>query len=831
VKILTWLRKITPLRIALVIAVAFIGVHIVIESDAHEFGWLSKKGPIALLDLKVLDYKFQSRDRSKLTLPDPKVVIAAVDERGVEKYGLWPWNRRVIAQFIDAAAKGGAKVIAFDAVFSDEDKNSSYVSIKKFLDTFEQSKLNPKSSDLLRIKEQIKVARSNALPAQRIELEIIGNQIDAVVQSAQNYHESLAQEISAQSPDEALAQSIARNPQTILGYFNFYNENEIVGLSKEEIGRDFKAIEKSGIDTVYDAAEQETGGNIIKILRPADIDLSKLEIRSIVAPQAPLQKFSDVANAFAFFNVPPDGDGMMRRMRLLNLYGNKLYPALSLLSAAHYFDTPIQPINGVIKPGKTLDSIAPLDPQSNVDIPIDMHGRLFINYYKRPEKYFPTYSVADFIDGSVASEKFKDKIVLFGVTAVGLNNDLVPTPFGPGTPGVYVHASVIQNIIDSNYLQRWFGIALIEALGYLLLAVAMGLIIPRLPAWAGLLLTIGFAVCLYLIDITFIFPRGYWILNMLPTIQAMLSFVGISVYGYFTEGREKRKIRKAFQYYLSRSVVDEVLKDTGKLKLGGERRICTVFFSDIRGFTTISEKLTPEELSNLLNEYLTPMTDLVFKYDGTLDKYMGDAIMAFFGAPIAYPDHATRACYCALDMMEKLAELQHAWRARNIPELDIGIGLNTGPMSVGNMGSDIRFDYTVMGDNVNLGSRLEGTNKPYGTHIIISQYTYEAAKQDIHARELDSVRVKGKKEPVLIYELLGKGPASADKQVLISTFSDAIMLYKQQKWDAAMGLFTKVKNELKPEDYASKVYIERCEKMREHAPQADWDGVYTMTTK
>jgi adenylate cyclase len=256
-----------------------------------------------------------------------------------------------------------------------------------------------------------------------------------------------------------------------------------------------------------------------------------------------------------------------------------------------------------------------------------------------------------------------------------------------------------------------------------------------------------------------------------------------------------------------------------------------VLFSDIRGFTTISERLDAEHLVALLNEYLTPMTNLVFKYDGTLDKYMGDAIMAIFGAPVAHPNHPVLACRTALDMMSALKELQAGWNERGLPALEIGIGINTGPMSVGNMGSEVRFDYTVMGDNVNLGSRLEGTNKQYGTHIIISEYTYEAAKAEVYARELDSVRVKGKREPVRIFELLGYGEPTEKERALIDYFAEGLSLYKDQRWDDAIDRFNRLREEIAPDDHTSRLYIQRCETMKENPPPEDWDGVFTMNTK
>ncbi|MDP7038452.1 MAG: adenylate/guanylate cyclase domain-containing protein [Myxococcota bacterium] len=790
-KFLNWLKRITALRIALLIALLFGSAHFVIESEMFEFGFLSKQGLVHLLDLKALDVKFKNRELEEL--PEAKVIVAAIDEKGVERYGLWPWSRSVIADFIRATTKGGAKVIAFDAVFSDEDKNSSFKQIKSFVDDYEQSGL----------------------------LEQADNE------AAKSYYELLQKKVKALSPDEDLTDALRNSEETILGYFNFQIENEIVGITADEVARDFDSVRPSVISDVYELVEEDVGGAVLERFEAVDLNIKDMQVRSIVAVQAPLPKFAKASKGFGYFNVPPDIDGPMRRVRLLNRHEDEFHPALSVVAAAQYLGGGIYPINGTIKPGVTLDGIGITTDRI---IPTDLHGRMLINYYSAPEDYFPTYSVADFIDGTVGPEIYKDKIVLFGMTAMGLY-DLRPTPFSATTPGVYIHASAMQNIIDGFYLERYFGSALMEILFYLLLGLMMGLIFPRIPAWGGLLATLAFAVAVYWVDTTYIFSQGIWMLNVLPTMQAFTTFLGVTIHGYLTEGREKRQIRKAFQFYLTKSVVDEMLKDSDKLKLGGEKRTCSVLFSDIRGFTTISERLSPEQLVYLLNAYLTPMTNIVFKYDGTLDKYMGDAIMAIFGAPIAHKDHAVRACLTALDMMEDLYVLQGQWREQGLPEIDIGIGVNTGPMSVGNMGSEIRFDYTVMGDNVNLGSRLEGINKQYGSNIIISEYTYLEVKEHVYAREIDSVRVKGKREPVVIYELLGRGQPNDQDAESIAVFSEAVGFYKLQEWDQAIAAFSKVRDELKPNDFASNMYVQRCEAMRQSPPGPGWDGVFTMTTK
>jgi adenylate cyclase len=346
----------------------------------------------------------------------------------------------------------------------------------------------------------------------------------------------------------------------------------------------------------------------------------------------------------------------------------------------------------------------------------------------------------------------------------------------------------------------------------------------------------GIMVCVALIAAftvanTFILTKYKIWLNLIYPVLTMLAiYVFITVYRYVTEEREKKKIRGAFQYYLTASVMNEILKDPTRLKLGGQKKNLTVMFSDIRGFTTISESLTPEQLVHLLNEYLTAMTDIVFKYEGLLDKYIGDAIMAVWGDPIDQPDHAVRGCKTALEMMAALKPLQAKWEAEGWPHIDIGIGVNTGDMTVGNMGSKMRFDYTVMGDSVNLGSRLEGTNKEYGTHIIISEFTYAQVKDQMLCRELGSVRVKGKKLPVKIYELLGTREDAPRLEAFLASFNEGLASYKAMRWDEAIASFQK-SLEMKPGDPPAAMYIERCNDLKVNPPEGEWDGVFTMTRK
>jgi adenylate cyclase len=851
--LLLWSLRITPLRIAMALALAASTVHFIIENDSFEYGILSHKGFLHQLDLKVLDLKLVSRKMG--ALPPPLVTVAEIDERSIERYGLWPFSRTVIADFITAATAQGAAVVAFDAVFSDANRNTAHADVQLFLDQFNKEELrgDPKAlAESLRsqrgeLAQQLKSLQKIARDATGPERGPLEKQVRELRQLQTTLSESLSavsgqvesvsavhafmtqmQELADRgNPDVALRKAIENSPQTVLGMFGFYNEDEIVGLDLEVAEDAARHVEKVSINNLFETRMMVLGGTPLTQTSPVEeVDVANMQVREMVALRAPLPQFGEVAQGFGYFNVTPDRDGPMRSIRMLNLFRGKLYPSLSLIAAARWLDTDMLPINGTIKKNVTMDGIL----LGETLVPTNFHGHFLINYYTEPTDYFPHYSIADFIEGTVPKEHVQDKVVLFGMTAQGLF-DLRPTPFSSTTPGVYIHASAIQNILDGNFLERYYGIALIEILAFLALGLFMGLVLPRIPPWGGILVTAGVIIGIFVLDTVFFFPKGYWVITVLPSLECLTIYLGILLHGYLTEGREKRKIRTAFQYYLTKSVVDEMLKSPEKLKLGGEKRVCTVLFSDIRGFTTISERLSPERLSALLNEYLTPMTNLVFKYDGTLDKYMGDAIMAIFGAPVAYDDHAARACFTALEMMEELAILQEGWRERGVPELDIGIGLNSGPMSVGNMGSQVRFDYTVMGDNVNLGSRLEGINKQYGTNIIISEATRTAAGERIYVREMDAVRVKGKRDPVRIFELLGRGEPPPLAKQLIESFHAGVAAYKKQDWDGAVLLFDKVRKELKPNDYASTMYIERCEGLRANPPGADWDGVYTMTTK
>jgi len=604
--------------------------------------------------------------------------------------------------------------------------------------------------------------------------------------------------------DTILAKSIKRAGNVTLGYFFYTIQRDIGHLSKNEI--------------------EETAENIsdfkYQLVRYIGKPYKNPVMKAFaVAPNIGL--LSKVAENAGYFNAFPDVDGTNRWSPLVARFGDSFYPSLSIAVLEQYKDWPML---SVVIADYGIERIE----MGDIAIPTDEAGRIFINYLG-PTGTFPHYSVTDIIHGRLEKDIFKDKIVLLGATATGIF-DLRVTPFSPVFPGIEIHATVIDNILHQNFIRRPGWTAIIDIFAIIFLGLISVPVLSRVKAVTGLLFTLVLVVVYVFINRYVFIGYNLWLNLVYPVFTMLVVYVGITVYRYITEEREKKKIRGTFQYYLSGPVIEEMLKDPSKLKLGGEKKDLSVLFSDIRGFTTISEKLSPEDLVHLLNEYLTVMTDLVFKNGGLLDKYMGDAVMAVFGAPLDESDHPMRSCRTALGMMEELRKLQKKWVDEGQPVLDIGIGINTGDMVVGNMGSKMRFDYTVMGDNVNLGSRLEGINKEYGTNIVISEYTYERVKDSFFCRELDSVRVKGKLLPVRIYELLGEKKDSEKREGYIKTFEEGLANYKQGLWDDAILSFKRVL-EIHPGDYPSEMYIERCENLKQNPPEDGWDGVYTMTKK
>ncbi|ODS29692.1 MAG: putative adenylate/guanylate cyclase [Candidatus Scalindua rubra] len=303
------------------------------------------------------------------------------------------------------------------------------------------------------------------------------------------------------------------------------------------------------------------------------------------------------------------------------------------------------------------------------------------------------------------------------------------------------------------------------------------------------------------------------------------------MYRFISEEKKRKEVKFAFENFMDPKVVHEILKEPGDIKLGGEEKEITVYFSDIEKFSTISEKLQPAELIELLNEYLSEMTDIILDHGGFLDKYIGDAIVAAFGAPLAQPDHAVKACMATIDNKKRLIELNRKFKEEGRLQIKARIGLNSGTVLVGNVGSTNRLSYTVIGDEVNLGARLEAANKYYGTYTMISERTYDLAKDHIEARELDLIRVVGKEKPVRVYELIDrKGEVPGAQQEILELYEEGLRNYRKREWQKAISLFQKAINK-DTHDGPSQTYIERCKTYAQEPPPEDWDGVYTLKAK
>ncbi len=598
-----------------------------------------------VLEEKTLDLRFTMRGKMA---PGPETVIAAIDEKSINKLGRFPWPRSVWGRVVDRLTEEGARVIVFDVFFTEPEKG------------------NVEADDLF----QRAIMRSG-----RVILPVV---------------------------------------------FDF-----------SESGYKESGFTDKKLDFMMSSA--------YSVLKNTDESFSPLKAKMVLPT---LLRFSTFARALAHINMIPDMDGTIRWEVLAIEYQGDYYAPIGLQAARLY--------RGLKSQDLALDYRGSVQ-LGDRSIPIDEFGRMLINY-RGPNGTFPMYSISDILDRTTRAGAFRDKIVLIGATAQGIF-DLRVTPFSTNMAGIEKHASVVDTILRGDFISRT-EMTVIPLI--VLFAGILGYYLPRTGAKAGaalfLSLFAGYAAIVYVLFVRL----GLWVNFIYPSSALLFGYTSQTAYRFFTEERRARDIRKMFSSYVSKRIVDELIRDPSKARLGGERKEITVLFSDIRGFTSFSEKHQPEEVVSMLNEYLGAMTDIVFEYDGTLDKFIGDAIMALWGAPIGQPDHAERAVRCALAMGKRLGELQAKWAAEGKPVLDTGIGINTGEMVVGNMGAEgKKMDYTVIGDHVNLGARVESLTRQYNNHIIVTEFTYERVKDAVEVNKLGSVTVKGKERPVVIYDLVG----------------------------------------------------------------------------
>ena len=556
----------------------------------------------------------------------------------------------------------------------------------------------------------------------------------------------------------------------------------------------------------------------------------RLPIRKPVGYASNLEVLQSAAAAGGFFDNPlVSKDGVFRRVPLVQSHDGYLYSSLALAIVQVYLGNPKIQLGvetGGAKNNRdyyALESII----LGDLKIPVDNNGAAYVPY-RGLQGSFPYLSIHQVLARDIDPALLKDKIVLVGTSAPGLL-DLRSTPVQNTYPGVEVHANLISGMLDQsiNHRPAW-------TIGYefallILIAVSMALLLPMvspLLAAAG-----SFGVSLLLIGGTVM----AWNNNLILPLASPLMMIGMifmlhMTYGFFIESRGKRQLAHLFGQYIPPELVDEMSESPSEFSLDGENREMTVLFSDVRGFTTISEGMDPKQLTQLMNALLTPMTRVIHRNRGTIDKYMGDCIMSFWGAPLTDSEHARHALYAALQMMDELKIMQKDFKARGWPEVNIGIGLNTGYMNVGNMGSEFRMAYTVMGDAVNLGSRLEGLTKFYGVNIIVSEST-RASIPEFVFRELDLVRVKGKNEPVAIFEPVGH-KNDLDKAVTseLSRYKQALREFRAQKWDKAEIDFFNLSRS-SPDRKLYQEYLDRIIHYRAEPPGDSWDCVFTQTSK
>jgi adenylate cyclase len=745
-----------------------------------------------------LDTRFRYRPPSATPI-DPGITIVDIDQHSQEVLGRWPFSRSNFATLLDKLHADGAVVAAFDITFSKPEVSAAPIR-----------------------------AFEKALQAHKKRIERVDPQFAAELQD-------LAAESSA---DQQFAAAIRRFGNVVLGNYFLYTEADLREIDASVLDAYAKQLSFFSIPDVEVIKSRAAFGKQDKLALLAKYRASHLVPRGA---EANLQILTEALNGaqssgVGFFNSPADNDGIVRTATMILPYGSAedgndldFYGSLDVMAVRAFLGIKDDLL-------LTFGEYGIQDLQfghRRVVVPNDI-GQALINYHG-PAYTYPHHSMADVVQGKFPPGTFRGKMVLIGATATGIG-DIKSTPYslgGTDYPGIEIHANTIDNLLHENFLRRGAQQQRLDLLVILFFGLPLGFFMAVVPP-RFMYFGLAFFVPLFLLDYQ-AFLRGSWLNFTVPAMTIASNVLLVSLYRALVEEKEKRKVRGYFSQYVSPEVVRQLLLDP---KLVEPRKTeISVMFSDIRGFTTISEKLDAQELAQFLNEYLSDMSMIVLENAGTLDKFIGDAVMAFWNAPVEVEAHAVKACAGALQMMDRVREIQAKWEAQGRPHLDIGIGINTGNASVGQMGSSSRNAYTALGDTVNLSSRLEGLNKDYGTHIIVNETTYAAASNSGFVfRELDLIRVKGKSQPVTIYELIGRqhetteyGPPE-DLQKRLEHFRKARELYIQRQWEQAQRAFETILATWDG-DGPSRTYWKRCQEYLFDEPPSAWDGVFTMTHK
>jgi len=565
----------------------------------------------------------------------------------------------------------------------------------------------------------------------------------------------------------------------------------------------------------------------LSILRGPDSPAPENVLFNAPAVVCNLDVLGKAVSRSGFFNALPDPDGIIRHAPLIIEHEGRFYPNLAL---AAYLQA--RPSKQLILWLKRNDSAGQEPPSLQIGedlvVPLTGKGQMTINFHG-PRRTFPYYSAADVLAGRIPEGEFAGRVAFIGTSAAGLK-DIRATPLDQVYPGVEVHATVLDNLIQGDFLREPEIIDDIEVA----LVLGMGLLSTALLVWTGALLSLvplGLCTAGLWYGSYWVFDNeGMFVSPLIPTLTLAANFALLTLLKFFREEGQKRFFHQAFSQYVSRAVVEQIVKSPEKLSLSGEEREVSILFSDIRSFTSMSEQLSPNQVSELLQAYFTPMTAEIIARDGTLDKFIGDAIMAFWNAPLDTSDHQRKAVQSALGMHAALKQLNVQFKERFNLELQIGVGLHSGLVRVGNMGSKDLFDYTIIGDSVNLASRLEGLTKFYGLGIVASESIRNACGDtELFFQEVDTVRVKGKALPIVIY-----APYSSEDQAIyaeeLQLHEKAMRRYKAQDFESAMELFSVLRKDYRDlRLYA--VYQDRCLQLQQSPPGEGWDHVYTHSSK
>lgn len=586
--------------------------------------------------------------------------------------------------------------------------------------------------------------------------------------------------------DRVLADALGRAGNVVLGYY-FYTEEQPHANHLPAVEAEYREL--LGRSAVNRVVSGITADRRFSMPRGTGVEMS-------------LPAIAETAGAAGFLNIYLDSDGVLRRSNAVINYEGDWYPSFPVEIARLYAGAPETSL-WVDDYGISRFHIG------DRAIPVDPDGSFVLDYTSGTET-FPVYSYVDVLEGRVPAGEFEGKIVLVGLTEPGLVRDTWTTPAALSVPGVKVQALAVATMIEGRFIRADDTIALVNLLLLLLCGIVIAFFVIRFSraVYGALLAALIFAG--YVVLAFRAFNHGYIWLNMVYPLGCIIAvYLAESLFHAVRGELRAREIKNAFQSYVPPAVVDELIRDPDKLRLGGERKPVSVLFSDIKSFTAIAEKLAPEELAHSLNRYLTPMTEIVFRRSGTLDKYIGDSLMAFFGAPLPLADHAMQATLAAMEMVQASRNLD-SFGGKGVADFEIGVGINTGDVSVGNMGSVMRFDYTVIGDNVNVAQRLEQLTRDYGNSILISESTFLAVRDRILCREIDTAAVKGRLRPVRIYEPLASRETASEKTVrLVTLYEKGLALFRQGMTGAAAEVFSQLLV-LFPDDGPAALFLEKC---------------------